>query len=197
MNMASSGSFLERIDGQLGQLFAGWSIYTTILTLVFIAYLAYPVFFTYDSDTHPLLLARQASSSPVRQPGESAIYRSLESPYGYPLRTGLNVKDPGAPKWTSGRDGDIRDVWKKALEGVDGKKGRIISVMGKETFEHSLTNLSRHINAIGGHLQKQDAKRVAICLPNSVEFLVAFFGMQCVSFLDHQSILISLTSCCV
>ncbi|MCJ1393014.1 hypothetical protein MMC18_005886 [Xylographa bjoerkii] len=174
--MATSGSFLERIDSQLEHLFAGWSIYTTILTLVFVTYLAYPVFFTYDPDTHPLLLARQASSSPIRQPGESAVYRSLETPYGYPLRTGLNVKDPAAPKWTSGRDGDVRDVWKKALEGVDGKKGRIISVMGKETFEHSFTNLTRHINAIGGHLQKQGAKRVAICLPNSVEFFLAFFA---------------------
>ncbi|MCJ1403006.1 hypothetical protein MMC11_006228 [Xylographa trunciseda] len=174
--MAAGSSFLERIDSQLENLFAGWSIYTTILALVIVGYLIYPVLFTYDADTHPLLLARQASSSPIRQPGESATYRSLEVPYGYPLRTGLNVKDPGAAKWTSGRDGDLRDVWKKALEGVDGKKGRIISVMGKETFEHSLINLTRHINAIGGHLQKQDAKRVAICLPNSVEFLVAFFA---------------------
>ena len=196
--MATNGSsFLEQIDSQLEHLFAGWSIYTTILTLVFVGYLAYPVFFTYDPDTHPLLLARQASSSPVRQPGESAVYRSLEAPYGYPLRTGLNVKDSGAPKWTSGRDGDVRDVWKKALEGVDGKKGRIISVMGKETFEHSLLNLTRHINAIGGHLQKQGASRVAICLPNSVEFLVAFFGMRGVSDLEDWSMLICLSSCCI
>ncbi|MCJ1247940.1 hypothetical protein MMC30_005155 [Trapelia coarctata] len=174
--MATGSSTTQIIDSYIEQLFAGWSIYTSLLTVVFVAYLVYPLFFGKEPDTHPLLLARQATASPTRQPGESAIYRSLEAPHGYPLRSGLNVKDPGAPKWTNGRDGDLRDVWKKALGGVDGRAGNIISVKGKETFEHKLEDLTGHVIGIGKHIQKQDAKRVAIYLPNSIEFLVAVFA---------------------
>jgi len=176
--MAAGSSATEAVDNYLEQLFAGWSIYTSLLTVVLVAYLVYPLFFVKEPDTHPLLLARQATASPTRQPGESAIYRSLEAPHGYPLRSGLNVKDPGAPKWTSGRDGDLRDVWKTALEGVNGRVGYIISVKGMETFEHKLGDLTGHINEIGKHIEKQGAKRVAIYLPNSIEFLVAVFGMS-------------------
>ncbi|MCJ1475814.1 hypothetical protein MMC13_004478 [Lambiella insularis] len=174
--MADNGSFLQRLDSQLDIFFGGWNIYTTLLTIVFVGYLVYPLFSAQEPDTHPLLLARQASASQIRQPGESAIYRSLESPQGYPLRSGLNVKDSSAPKWTSGRDGDLRDIWKKASEGADGKPGRIVSVLGRETSEHEFDKLTRLLNSIGTHLQKQEAKRVAICLPNSIEFLVALFA---------------------
>lgn len=61
-----------------------------------------------------------------------------------PLNTGLNVKDPGASKWSRGRDGDIRDVWRQAVNGVSeqGKpagKGKILTVLGAEkVIEHSL-----------------------------------------------------------
>ena len=166
------------IDSYIEQFFAGWSVYTSLLTVVFLAYLTYPLFFGKEPDTHPLLLARQATASQIRQPGESAIYRSLEAPHGYPLRSGLNVKDAGSPKWTSGRDGDLRDVWNKAVEGADGRIGHIISVLGKETREHKLVELTGHINGIGKHIREQGATRVAIYLPNSVEFLVAFFSMS-------------------
>jgi hypothetical protein len=40
------------------------------------------VYDTQDPDTHPLLLARQALASYVRQPGESAVFRSPETPHG-------------------------------------------------------------------------------------------------------------------
>ena len=176
--MDPGSSTIQLIDSYIEQLFAGWSIYTSLLAVVLVAYLVYPLFFGKEPDTHPFLLARQATASPTRQPGESAIYRSLEAPHGYPLRSGLNVKDPGAPKWTAGRDGDLRDIWKKALEGVDGRVGQIISVKGKEIHEHKLGDLTGHINGIGKHIQSVDAKGVAIYLPNSVEFVVAFFGMS-------------------
>lgn len=177
--MATNNTLIHRLDSQLDQLFSGWNIYTTLLTVILVTYLVYPLFFLQEPDTHPLLLARQASASPVRQPGESAIYRSLEAPHGYPLRTGLNVKDPDAPKWQSGRDGDLRDVWKQALRGPlegDGKKARIISVMGQETVEHTPEEVMRDINIIGEYLRDRGTKKVAIYLPNSIELFVAFFG---------------------
>ena len=177
--MATNNTLLHHLDSQLDQLFSGWNIYTTLLTVILVTYLVYPLFFLQEPDTHPLLLARQASASPVRQPGESAIYRSLEAPHGYPLRTGLNMKDPDAPKWQSGKDGDLRDVWKQALKGPpegDGKKARIISVMGQETVEHTPENIMRDINIIGEYLRDHGTKKVAIYLPNSIELFVGFFG---------------------
>lgn len=184
--MATDGSLFQQLDSQLEQVLKGWDIYTTLILLVLVTYLIYPVFFTPDPDVHPMLLARQATASPVRQPGESATFRALETPYGYPLKTGLNVKDPGAPKWTSGRDGDLRDVWKRAITGpVDNegkpvdKPGRILTVLGKEEIiDHSFGKLTTELNAVGRHIQSHGGSRVAIYLPNSVELLLSLFGIQ-------------------
>lgn len=184
--MADGGTVLQQLDSQLEQLFSTWSIYTTIISISLVAYLLYPVFFSPEPDTHPLLLARQAIASPVRQQGESAIFRSLEIPHGYPLRSGLNVKDPGAPKWSSGRDGDIRDVWKQAVSGpvdADGKStgtpGRVLTILGKEEIiAFDFIKLTREINAFGKFVNNSAGSRVAIYLPNSVEFIVTFFSKE-------------------
>ena len=188
--MADSGSILQQLDTQLEQLFAGWNIYTTLICLVLVTYLVYPLFFTPEPDTHPLLLARQSQASNVRQPGESAIYRSLETPHGYPLRTGLNVKDPGAQKWTSGRDGDLRDVWRQALKepiGPDGKTvgepGKVLTILGREeVVKYGLDQLTKEINAVGEYVVAHQGARIAIYIPNSVELLVTFFGKICELF---------------
>ena len=177
--MATNSSLLQRLDAQLDQFVAGWDIYTVVLGVILVTYLIYPLFFAQDPDTHPLLLARQATASYIRQPGESPVYRALDSPHGSPLRSGLNVKDPEAPKWASGLDGDLRDVWKQALKGRaegDAEPLRIISVMGQQTTEHKLKDLMRDIHVIGGFFDGNGIKRVAIYLPNSIELLVAFFG---------------------
>lgn len=194
--MADGGTFLQQLDSQLEQLFSTWSIYTTIICISLVAYLLYPVFFSPEPDTHPLLLARQAIASPVRQQGESAIFRSLEIPHGYPLRSGLNVKDPGAPKWSSGRDGDIRDVWKQAVSGpvdADGKStgtpGRVLTILGKEEIiAFDFIKLTREINAFGKFVNNSAGSRVAIYLPNSAEFIVTFFSKEssCLFYLAND-----------
>lgn len=179
-----SYSIFQQLDAQLDALFAGWNVYTTLICLALGAYLVYPLLAYTDPDTHPMLLTRQSSNSYVRQSGESAVYRSLEVPPGYPLRSGLNVKDPGAPKWSAGRDGDLRDVWTQALRGPtdpDGKSigdpGNITSVLGKEEIiEHELLEITRDINSLGQYLKAHGGQRVAIYLPNSVELITAFFG---------------------
>ena len=179
--MANEVSILQRLDSQLEQFLSSWNIYTTLLAIILVSYLIYPLFFTPDPDTHPLLLARQATASPVRQPGESAIYRALDSPHGYPLRSGLNVKDPDAPKWAAGRDGDLRDIWKQALKGKaegDAETLRIISVVGRHTVDRKPKDLMKDINVIGKYFQSNSTNKIAIYLPNSVEFLTSFFGKE-------------------
>ena len=182
--MAVGDSILVKIDTVLNDVFAGWSLSTTVIATLLFFFLAYPWLTWKDPDTHPFLLARQATASPTRQRGESAVYRSVEVPYGYPLRSGLNVKDPGAPKWSSGRDGDLRDIWNQATRGPlkdDGSpaspKGKILTVLGREKVaEHSLENVTIEINVIGKYMQDRKSKRVAICLSNSVELLASIFG---------------------
>ena len=177
-------SILQQVDSQLEQALASWNIYTTLISLLLVTYLIYPLFFYAEPDIHPLLLARQSAASHVRQQGESAIFRSLDVPHGYPLRSGLNVKDPGAPKWTSGRDGDLRDVWKRAVSGPvdnDGKPiggaGEVLIVLGKEEpIEYSFEKLSGEIIAVGQHMRNHGGSRIAVYLPNSVELLVTLFG---------------------
>ncbi|KAL8922794.1 MAG: hypothetical protein Q9172_003428 [Xanthocarpia lactea] len=189
--MAGSSSLFQQLDAGIEQLFAGWSIYTTLLCIGLVTYLVYPIFFARDPDTHPLLLARQSSPSYVRQPHESAVYRSLETPLGYPLKSGLNVKQPGAPKWAAGKNGDLRDVWRKAAGGptdgegkAAGEPGKIYTVLGKEgVTEYELSEATKEINAVGEYMVQHGAKRVAIYVPNSMEFLVTLFASAFYSFI--------------
>jgi hypothetical protein len=169
------GNVIEQLDALIADTLSAWNLYTTLIALALFAFVAYPLIFWAEPDTHPLLLARQAAASPVRQPRESAVYRSTEVPHGYALKTGLSVREPGAPKWTAGKDGDLRDIWREAVN--TSTKPTIVSVHGKESiFEHDYTTLSKLINIIGSHLQKTGVQRVAIYTPNSIEYLVTIFG---------------------
>jgi hypothetical protein len=179
-----SASIVERLDTLVADVLADWNIYTTVVAGVVVAFAVYSVISSRDPDVHPFLLARQSTASPIRQQGESATYRCLETPHGLPLRFGLNVKDPGAPKWTGGRRGDLRDIWKTAVRGplnedgtISGKQGKIYTVLGKKAIEHSLDQVTQEINVIGRHLRSADAKTVAICLTDSIELLAAIFGI--------------------
>ncbi|KAL4740049.1 hypothetical protein BDV11DRAFT_106529 [Aspergillus similis] len=181
--MASEASLLEKLDGLLSDIVADWNIYTTLIAGAIVAFGVFSFATSKEPEIHPFLLARQSTAFPVRQPGESAAHRSLETPHGFPLRSGLNVKDPGAPKWTSGRNGDLRDVWKTAVRGkidengaVSGKPGKIITVLGKQAVEHSLDQITAEINVIGRRLHSGNAKIVAVCLTDSIELLASIFA---------------------
>ncbi|KAF1969764.1 hypothetical protein BU23DRAFT_512646 [Bimuria novae-zelandiae CBS 107.79] len=186
---------VEQLDAVIAELLAGWNTYTTALAVAVLGFVGWVIYDTQDSDTHPLLLARQAQASYVRQPGESAIYRSPDHPHGYPLRTGLGVKPPGAPMYTAGRDGDLRDIWRRVTGEIPLEKGaassgtaNIMTVFGKEgVTEHKIADITKEITVIGKQLNDHGTKRVAIYLPNSLEFLVALFAS---AFYDFVPILI-------
>ena len=181
---------VEWLDAQLELFFADWNIWTSLLLFIAFFALIYPLIDPSEPDTHPLLLSRQASIAPVRQPGESAVYRALEVPHGFPLKSGLNVRAKGSSRWSAGKDGDIRDIWRRAVEGPasddgqpSGPPGEILTVYGKEEIEkHDLQSLSRQINNLGPYIKQNNASCVAIYLPNSVELLVTIFGKhRCMS----------------
>ncbi|KAG9242937.1 hypothetical protein BJ878DRAFT_424835 [Calycina marina] len=193
--MGASDNFLAKLDQTVTDVIGQWDIYTTLILLACVTLFAYNVLTSRDPDAHPMLLARQAQASLVRQSGESAVFRSHSAPHGIPLNSGLNVKDPGDSKWARGRDGDLRDVWHTARFGRvdrDGKEtgevGKLLTVLGSEkVIEHNHSEITRDINLIGQHIKQNGGSRVAIYLPNSVEFLTTLFAC---AYYDLTAILV-------
>jgi AMP-binding enzyme len=183
-------NFVEQLDQQLGDLLKGWNLTSTLLTMAILGFLAYVIVSSEEPDTHPMILQRQATASLVRQPGESAVYRSPDVPHGYPLRTGLNVKPAGTPAYAGGKDGDLRDIWRRvtgeipiekafggSVSAAGGGQGKILTVLGKEeVIEHSTSEITKEIAVVGAQIRKHGGSRVAIYLPNSIEFLAALFS---------------------
>lgn len=180
----SEGGWVERIDQGIADFFATGNIYTVALAGLLLLVLLWPIITGKEPDIHPYLLARQAQASPVRQPGESAVFRINEIPIGYPLRSGLGVKEPDAPTWKLGRNGDLRDVWKRAVTGpVESKDttpappAKLLTILGRDkVIESSMKETTQAINTIGRCLQEKGTKTVAISLSNSVEQLAIIFG---------------------
>ncbi|KAH7188961.1 uncharacterized protein B0J16DRAFT_105312 [Fusarium flagelliforme] len=168
----------DSLDAGITSMFGQWNGYSTGLVTLLLVVVTYRIVSSRDPDVHPMLLARQAVPSSVRNEGESPVYRSQAAPHGMPLNTGLNVKDPGASKWSRGRNGDLRDVWRKAAEGGEnGAKGRVLTVLGSQNVvDHKLDDITRQINLIGQHIAEAGGIRVAIYLPNSIELLVTLFA---------------------
>lgn len=172
---------LESLDGQIEQLFSSWNSWSSLLVIALISTVTYSFVTAREPDTHPLLLSRQASVSQVRQPGESAVYRSVDTAHGLALRSGLNVKGAGASKWAAGKDGDLRDIWRAVVLGSgnrdDQTQHRLQTILGRErTLQHTAKDLNRQLNAIGSYVDKKKYKRVATYLPNTVELLLTVFG---------------------
>lgn len=179
----SSENFITRLDDALTDLFSRWDTYSTLIATVIVFFVGYVIFYSEESDVHPFLLARQATEAPVRERGQSGIFRALDVPHGFPLKSGLGVKDPNTPKWTSGRNGDLRDIWRAAIRGAlnpDGtptdKQGKIYTVLGKRVVEHRLDDITQEINIIGQYIQESKCQTVAVCLSDSVELLATIFG---------------------
>ena len=135
-----------KLDEAVTGVLKEWDLYTSFIFIALITTFVYLVISSRDPDAHPMLLARQAQASPVRQEGQSAVFRSHSAPHGIPLNSGLNIKDPGDSKWTRGRDGDLRDIWRRVVTGgldregrETGEIGKLLTVLGSEqTIEHNM-----------------------------------------------------------
>jgi len=94
------------------------------------------------------------------------------------------VKPPGTPMYSAGKDGDLRDIWRRVTGEIPLEKNasssgtaKILTVFGKEEItDHSIADITKEISIIGKHLREHGAKRVAVYLPNSLEFLAALFA---------------------
>lgn len=106
------------------------------------------------------------------------------------------MKAPGTPAYAAGKDGDLRDVWRRVIGEIPlvsqtaaffgsgsqptqeptSTQGKLLSVLGKDVEELDNGDLTLELNVIGWHLNIQKRKRVAVYLPNSPEFLSTVFG---------------------
>jgi hypothetical protein len=86
--------------------------------------------------------------------------------------------------YSAGKDGDLRDIWRRVTGEIPLEKGakssgtaHIMTVFGKEgVVEHTVDDVTKEIAVVGKHLQDRGAKRVAVYLPNSLEFLCTLFA---------------------
>lgn len=148
--MGAGDNLLLKLDQTVTGIVAEWDLYSTVILGSIVALFAYTVITARDPDQHPMLLARQSQASPVRLEGESAIFRSHSAPHGIPLNSGLQVRDAGDAKWTRGRDGDLRDVWRKVIGGAQdsggnstGEIGTISTVLGSSQVQvHELGKIT-------------------------------------------------------
>jgi hypothetical protein len=76
--------------------------------------------------------------------------------------------------YSAGKDGDLRDIWRRVIGEIPLEKGatssgtaNIMTVFGKEgVTEHKVEEITKEIAIVGKHLQDRGAKRVAVYLPN-------------------------------
>ncbi|RMZ76587.1 hypothetical protein DV737_g4761, partial [Chaetothyriales sp. CBS 132003] len=196
--MASNDTAVASLDAIVTDFLSTWSTTTTILLVTLLTILIYPLLTAKDPDVHPYILARQSTPSPIRHPGKSAVYRALDVPHSYPLKSGLGVKDANSPKWSPGRKGDVRDILRQAARGPEdqagggfdaSKAGKLLTVLGSEkVVEKGIAEVTEQVNAVGWWLKKQEGVgRCAVYLSNSVELLVLVFAA---AFYDFSVVLI-------
>ncbi|KAF2673080.1 hypothetical protein BT63DRAFT_368388 [Microthyrium microscopicum] len=181
-------NIFEQADDALASLFSQWDIYTIILTLTITGFVAHSFLTATEPDIHPMILSRQSYADRVRNPGESAVYRSMDAPHGTSLRTGLAVRLPTDKPYSAGRDGDLRYIWmaatgkiqppkSRATTQAEFKPGKITTVLGREQLvDHNIQETDKEVMVLGNHLTHQGRKRVAVYLPNSIEFLSSIFA---------------------
>lgn len=106
----------------------------------------------------------QCIASPVRNANESSIYRSHVTPEGFPLMSGLGIR-----QGYGRRNGDLRDVFAIAKEGP---------MVGNNSWE----DIERDVHALGKYLKSANVTRVLVILPNTIrnittQFACAFYDI--------------------
>ncbi|GJJ77005.1 hypothetical protein EMPS_09364 [Entomortierella parvispora] len=118
---------------------------TIVLTIAIAVVLGYIKFNKSEPDVHPLLLQQQASVTPIRCEGESAIHRSKSVPHGSPLS-----KQPSEKVKT------LYDVWQ--VGSAINPTGRALMYMIQNQFGYTDTTyeqLDRKIAGFGTSLIKE------------------------------------------
>jgi hypothetical protein len=146
-------------------------ILSLILLALIVVVLVVPLLFPSDPDTFPFILNNQSQPSKVRHPKESAVYRHREQPHGYPLITGLALRKG----YEAPRDGDLRDVWEIAMQ----KQVTVGIVRGGRCVYEKLSTRQEELNKLGSGLREFAGAngKVAVYLPNTIENLLANFGI--------------------
>ncbi|KAG7847908.1 hypothetical protein KL941_002087 [Ogataea angusta] len=142
------------------------------ITLAFVA----PQLVSNLRDIGPVALQKQASISPTKKPGESAVYRSVDVPHGLPLTTGLRIQ-----AGYKVRDGILKDIWHQALQA-----NTILEVGGARRS-------TRQINGMILHLaQQMDQHSVGprVGLNSGLDDLHALVVLFCCFFVCDRTVVV-------
>ncbi|EWC46301.1 hypothetical protein DRE_04472 [Drechslerella stenobrocha 248] len=143
-----------------------YTLIAVVAGLIFI-----PVFLDGEPDGPAMALVQQSAVAPTRMKNESAVYRSRETPFGFPLRKGLGIQQGHAK-----RNGDVRDIWRVFVQ----KIGHLHTILGNDKVVHSIETLDGEIDTLGAYISElptsASRKVVAVYLPNSVENIIAGFA---------------------
>ncbi|ODQ78401.1 hypothetical protein BABINDRAFT_162636 [Babjeviella inositovora NRRL Y-12698] len=87
------------------------AIFALLLVLLIVSLLLGNAYLSSTKDAHPLLLSSQATVSPTRKEGETAVYKHSEMSYQQLPRSGLDIL-----KGYTVRSGNLFDCWLVGLE---------------------------------------------------------------------------------
>lgn len=153
------------------------TLFVGLVTLLLVL-LILPILFPSYPDTSPWFLNNQSSIAGLRREDETAVYRSLLTPHGQRLISGLCIDQSSG----TNRDGIFDDLWKLAAN------AELASCIGGERNSNTLSylkssELKRLVNGIGKELsswlktaEARTPNVVAVLLPNCIEACIVTFA---------------------
>ena len=72
---------LETLDQKIATTLSDWNLYTTLIAVSIVAFLAYPIVYPSEPDTQPNQHSPQSTAAPVRNKKDYAVYPSPQIPH--------------------------------------------------------------------------------------------------------------------
>ncbi|KAG7710536.1 hypothetical protein KL949_000889 [Ogataea haglerorum] len=147
-----------------------------VLILVITLALVAPQLVSNLRDIGTVALEKQASISPTKKPGESAVYRSVDVPHGLPLTTGLRIQTGYQM-----RDGILKDIWYEALQA-----NTVVEIGGARRSVRQINGMILHL------AQQMDQHNVGprVGLNSCVDDLHALVVLFCCFFLCDRTVVV-------
>ncbi|CAY70109.1 uncharacterized protein PAS_chr3_0154 [Komagataella phaffii GS115] len=115
-------------------------------------------------DVDPLVLYHQSSVANTRKEGETAVYRSVDTPHGIDLVTGLRIS------WKYKlRDGNLKDIWKLGIN----HNSKI--TFGQE--EYSMDSLTKTMQALSNYIESSQFSCIGVDLSQYEWFIIILTGL--------------------
>ncbi|AET39756.1 Dde1p Ecym_4739 [Eremothecium cymbalariae DBVPG len=148
-------------------------IITVLLCLFTTNWVIQHVILDAKRDLHPVALTEQACTASVRKENETAVYRNILTPIGYPLSAGLSLSHG-----YQFRKGNFGDIWSTSME-VGKGNNRISFIDGHTSW--TLGNINFKAKLLKNYFTEVKARNVGIVCsvatgPGFVSAIAGFMG---------------------